>query len=398
MHILIAEDEAITRKSLTRQLEAWGHSVTATEDGEKAWAAFNAGGFDMVVTDWEMPVVSGVELVQRIRKSVTATYVYVILLTGRSDKSDIVRGIEAGADDFVSKPFDREELRVRLLAGERIVKLERALTAQNAALRDANERVRFGLLAAARVQRAMLPGRNISTAQIRTAWSYVSTDELAGDAVGLHMIDDRHLVFYVLDVSGHGVPAALLSVSAMHAMEPSAGAASLLLDATRSGGMGPVQRPARVATELNRRFRAGDIDGRFMTMFLCVLDTHTGELTYTSAGHPPMLILRGKEIVLAPDAGSLPIAIIDEAEYHDASIRLQPGDRVYLFSDGILEQTDAADAVQFGEGRLIETLAALDGMSIEQSVESVVEALENWAGSKCFTDDVSLVATEWLGP
>src|SRR5437773_2469832 len=183
MRILIAEDERITRMTLARQLQSWGHDVTAAEDGQDACDKFAAGEFDIVITDWEMPRLSGVELVQRIRECTRAVYTYVIILTSRSDKSDIVKGIEAGADDFVSKPFDREELRVRLLAGERIVRLERALNQQNAELRDANERIRSGLRAAARVQQSMLPRENVVTPQVRTAWKYVPTDELAGDAI-----------------------------------------------------------------------------------------------------------------------------------------------------------------------------------------------------------------------
>ena len=173
------------------------------------------------------------EFVRRIRQAAAAAYTYVIILTSRSDKADVVSGIEAGADDFVSKPFDREELRVRLLAGERVVRLERALSRQNAELRDANERIRLGLEAAARVQRSMLPRQNIVTPHVRTAWKYVPTDELAGDAIGLHLIDDRYLVAYVLDVSGHGVPAALLSVTAMHTLEPSPPRPHSLRDPTR---------------------------------------------------------------------------------------------------------------------------------------------------------------------
>src|SRR5688572_99283 len=150
MRILIAEDERITRMTLVRQLQNWGHHVTAAEDGQDAWEQFAAGEFDIVITDWEMPRLSGPEVVARIRAEPKSVYTYVIILTSRSDKSDVVKGIEAGADDFVSKPFDREELRVRLLAGERIVRLERALGEQNAVLRDANERIRSGLMAAAR--------------------------------------------------------------------------------------------------------------------------------------------------------------------------------------------------------------------------------------------------------
>src|SRR5688572_3238274 len=158
MRILIAEDERITRMTLARQLQAWGHDVTSAEDGRHAWEQFSDGEtFDIAITDWEMPGVSGLELVRRIRETPRELYTYVIMLTSRSEKADIVSGIEAGADDFVSKPFDREELRVRLLAGERVVRLERTLTHQNAELRDANERIHSGLRAAARVQQSMLP-------------------------------------------------------------------------------------------------------------------------------------------------------------------------------------------------------------------------------------------------
>src|SRR5688572_17620139 len=109
MRILVAEDERITRLTLCRQLQSWGHEVSAAEDGQQALEQFSAGEFDIVITDWEMPRMSGVELVARIREKPRQIYTYVIILTSRSDKADVVDGIEAGADDFVSKPFDKEE-------------------------------------------------------------------------------------------------------------------------------------------------------------------------------------------------------------------------------------------------------------------------------------------------
>jgi sigma-B regulation protein RsbU (phosphoserine phosphatase) len=400
MRILIAEDERITRTTLARQLQSWGHEVTAAEDGQQAWELLGAGGeYDIVITDWEMPRMSGVELVRRIRETPGSAYTYVILLTSRSNKSDIVSGIEAGADDYVSKPFDRDELRVRLLAGERIVRLERTLSRQNAELRDANARIHDGLQAAARVQQSMLPRRNILTPSVRTAWKYVPTDELAGDAIGLHLIDDRYLVAYVLDVSGHGVPAALLSVSAMHSMEPVLEATSLLRDTSGRAGaaFGTVRQPSQVAAELNRRFRAGENDGRFLTMVLCVLDTHDGRLCITSAGHPRPLILRAGESIPVPEAGGLPIAIMDGAQYEEATLGLRAGDRVCLFSDGIPEQLDPTGNVQYGPNRLREFLIAHYTAPAEQLVTQTVDELAAWAGSRSFADDVSMVIVEWLG-
>jgi len=398
MRILIAEDERITRMTLQRQLQNWGHEVLACEDGQQAWDRFSTGEFDLVITDWDMPRLSGLELVGLVREIPRAIYTYVIILTSRSDKSDIVSGIEAGADDFVSKPFDKDELRVRLLAGERIIKLERALNRQNEQLRSANERIHNGLRAAARVQQSMLPRQNIVTARARTAWKYVPTDELAGDAIGIHLIDDRYLIAYVLDVSGHGVPAALLSVSAMHSMEPSANAASLLRDMSRAGGIGTVRRPGQVAAELNRRFRPGENDGRFMTMILCVLDTQTGQLHFTSAGHPAPLVLRHGLSIEVPDIGGFPISTMDDGEYEEGSVQLQPGDRICLFSDGIVEQAHAIHDDQYGTVRLLEFLAARGNVSLEQVVNELPQDLARWSGSASFMDDVSLLLVEWLSP
>ena len=399
MRILIAEDERITRMTLARQLQAWRHEVTAAEDGQQAREMFDGAEFDIVITDWEMPRLSGVELVKHIRQATGGAYVYVIMLTSRSDKVDVVNGIEAGADDYVSKPFDRDELRVRLLAGERIVRLERALRSRNAELQEANEHIRSGLQAAARVQQSMLPRNDVVTPHVRTAWKYVPTDELAGDAIGLYLVDERYLVAYVLDVSGHGVPAALLSVSAMHALEPVPAETSIIRNMAHApdGDLGTLQFPARVAAELNRRFRAGENDGRYLTMVLCVLDTNTGRLRVASAGHPPPVLLRDGGTVEIPDVGGFPIAMLDDAVYEDAAVQLHPGDRLCLFSDGILEQPDGGIVEQFGRKRLLHSLCSRGQTPAERVVSEVIDDLAAWAGTRGFEDDVSLVIVEWLG-
>ena len=388
MRILVAEDERITRASLVRQLQGWGHAVTAAEDGAAAWDAYQAGEFDLVITDWEMPGLSGVELIQHIRARTSTNYVYCMMLTGRSDKADIVSGIEAGADDFLSKPFDREELRVRLLAGERIVRLEQALSAQNVELRAAGERMRKDLQAAARVQRAMLPKENITKNGVRTAWTYVPTDELAGDAIGLELVEDRYLVAYIADVTGHGVPAALLAVRLMHAM------ASATAERTDGGSL---RAPSAILAELNTRF-CGDIsDGRFLTMILCILDTRDGVMRFARAGHPLPLVVRKGDTVAVGESGGLPIGIMTPEQYPDVEVRLTPGDRVCLCSDGFIEQVGVDGHQQFGESRLREVVVRFSEHGGDRMVTEAVRALTEWGGTAGFIDDASLVVVEWVG-
>ncbi len=148
MRVLIADDDAVSRRLLQAHLQAWGYEVTAVPDGAEAWRQFEAGNFPLVLSDWMMPGLDGPALVRRIRGANRPDYVYIILLTSRAEKRDVVEGMEAGADDFIAKPFDRDELRVRVRAGERIIRLEQHLGRTRAALAQAETLAGLGRLAA----------------------------------------------------------------------------------------------------------------------------------------------------------------------------------------------------------------------------------------------------------
>jgi phosphoserine phosphatase RsbU/P len=125
MKILIAEDDVTSRAMLQAVLTKWGYDVTATSDGEQAWAALqqpNAPG--LAVLDWEMPGLEGAELCRRLREQARKEPLYLILLTSRSESGDIVRGLEAGADDYIAKPYDNAELKARVDVGRRMLLLQ----------------------------------------------------------------------------------------------------------------------------------------------------------------------------------------------------------------------------------------------------------------------------------
>ena len=136
MNILAAEDSAVARKILTSSLLRWGYEVTEAVDGTAAWELFQHGDYPIVVTDWVMPDMDGLELLRKIRAVPRDPEVYVILLTSKSEKEDLVQAMEAGADDFLGKPFAPDELRVRIRQGERVIGLQRTLAEQNQTLRN----------------------------------------------------------------------------------------------------------------------------------------------------------------------------------------------------------------------------------------------------------------------
>jgi signal transduction histidine kinase len=129
--VLLVEDDRATRLRVRAFVEEWGHHPVSVGDGAEAWERFQSEPFDCVLSDWMMPRVDGLELIRRIRQAKQDRYVYVILFTSQTDKANLVEGMEAGADDFLTKPFDKDELRVRLRAGQRIVELERRLAERN---------------------------------------------------------------------------------------------------------------------------------------------------------------------------------------------------------------------------------------------------------------------------
>ena len=137
MNILIAEDDGVTRLRIAKFLKKWKHRVSAAPDGGKAFEMFSADDQDIVITDWEMPEMNGPELIKAIRANPFKPYVYIIMLTSRGDKKDILEGLfDIGADDYVVKPFDPDELQARISVGERTVRLERRLRRYNKTLEE----------------------------------------------------------------------------------------------------------------------------------------------------------------------------------------------------------------------------------------------------------------------
>ncbi len=384
MKVLIAEDDPVSRQVLHTYLEQWGHQVIMAENGRLAWELFETQRPPLVISDWMMPELDGLELVRRIRAHPGPGYVYVILLTAKARKVDIVQGMEAGADDFLTKPFDRDELRVRVRAGERVVRLEQDLARRNHELRAANQRMKRDLEAAARVQQALLPTTLPECREVCFAWKFKPCEELAGDLLGVVPLDDRHLALYVLDVSGHGPAAAMLSVTVRSFLSPLPAVGTL-----------PFLAPAALARELSRRFPVDAATGQYFTLLYGVLDCTTRAFRYVSAGHlGPVHLPREGEPALCSVSG-FPIGVNPEAPYQEHVVALGPGDRLYLYSDGIPEAVNA-DGLEYGTDQLLAVLDQSRAQSLADSLETLVVGVEHWCGTPHLKDDISVLGMEVL--
>ncbi len=246
-------------------------------------------------------------------------------------------------------------------------------------LQAANDRLRGDLRAAARVQRAFLPSALPDTAPVRVGWAFRPCEELGGDLLNFFPIGAGHLGLYLLDVTGRGVSASLLAVAVGHALNP---------NGDRSG----LRRPAEVVRRVNERL-CGDRTGQFVTLFYGVLDRDTCTMTYANAGHPrPVVLSSGAEPVLLPEAGMM-AGVTADADYQTGEVRLRPGDRLWVYSDG-LSEAKALGGEAFGPSRLTAAFRAASHVPLADAVQGVLGEVESWAGSGGPQDDVSIVALE----
>ena len=181
-----------------------------------------------------------------------------------------------------------------------------------------NARHKRGLQAAARVQQALLPAVLPDTPPVRFAWNYRPCEELAGDLLNIFRLDDRRIGFYLLDVSGHGVAASLLSVTASHFLTPH-GDASLLRQPTVAGTPAGLARPGEVLRRLNVQF-CTERSEQFMTLFYGILDFTALSLCYANAGHPGPVVLSDGTAPRVLQNSGMPVGVMEQAEYEDAEL------------------------------------------------------------------------------
>ena len=224
----------------------------------------------------------------------------------------------------------------------------------------ANERMRRDLNAAAKIQRALLPTTLPEVRGVRFAWTFKPCEELAGDILNVVRLDDRHVGLYVLDVCGHGVASALLSVTVSRFLSTVPDSSSLLLRKDEGATDYTLVPAAEVAAQLNRRFLFSPATEQYFTMVYGILDLESRQFRYISAGHPPLVHVPADAPATILEAPGFPIGITI-ADYEEHMVHLKPGDRLFLYSDGIVEAKDdrqrhfgtrgLADFLDEGQGR-----------------------------------------------
>jgi len=396
MRILVAEDNKDSQNLIKLHLEKEGYEVITADDGQEALEIFQRGDFRLIVTDWIMPKMGGVELCQKIRESSSDGYVYVILLTAKEEKKDLVQAMAQGADDYITKPYDRGELIARIRAGQRIVMLEQELSNKNRELATTNERMEKDLIAARELQQSFLPKKAPSVPGVSFSWFYEPCERVGGDTFSFFSINEEHVLFYVADVSGHGVPAAMLSVTLSRIMHPDPRLGGILAEQGKTQNAYQVLPPVKVAELLNRRFPMDSDVGQYFTLLYGTLHLPSQVLKVVQAGHPYLLFLEKNGETHFHVTPGFPIGMFDEPNYKEETIQLSEGDSFFLYSDGVID-AENHDALAFGNEGLAKAVENQQDKSITETTEKILKSVLNFCEEKPIDDDMTLVGISICG-
>lgn len=331
--ILIVDDNQANCEVLQKRLEREGHRTAIVNDGERALELLAAEPFDLVLLDILMPGLDGHTVLARIKLDETLRHLPVIMISALDEMETVVRCIEIGAEDYLPKPFDPTLLRARIGASLEKKALRDAEQAHLVTIEKTQERLAAELSEASAYVRSTLPAPWVDGA-VRTDWRLVPSTELGGDALGYHWVDEHTLAAYVLDVSGHGVGAALLSATAI----------KVLL----SGALPDVDfhDPGAVLTALNEKFPMEAQNNMFFTIWYGVLDLRWGTLTAASAGHPPAILIRpGETQAELVGKKGMVLGGMPGTVYTSTRCSAPPGSKLFLVSDGAYEIHRAGELV-----------------------------------------------------
>jgi sigma-B regulation protein RsbU (phosphoserine phosphatase) len=372
-HILIIDDDPAIQILLKRTIHSQGYEVSVASNGEEGLEQARQIRPGLVICDWNMPRMNGLEVCRRVKATPELSTTIFILLTARNSLEDRVEGLDAGADDFLSKPIEMAELQARVRSGLR-------LHQANYELQQQKQLLEAELAEAAEYVGSILPDR-LTEPPVTIDSRFIPSRQLGGDGFDYYWLDSEHLALYLLDASGHGLRAALPTLSVMNIL--------------RSRALPKINyyQPSDVLRGLNETFQMTQRNDKYFTIWYGVYNRVKRQLVYSSAGHPPAILLSGTPEsfikVKRLKTPSLPAGMFPDADYVDQCYEIAEPSTLYIFSDGIYE-INQLDGNIWGLDSFIELLT--DCRSKRTcNLDQVLQAVKAVNPKDYFDDDLSLL-------
>lgn len=370
--ILVIDDDTAVQELLRRTLKKQGYEVTVASNGEEGVAQAQKLRPALIICDWIMPRLTGIDVCRRVKADPDLSTTQFFLLTSLGSIADRVKGLDAGADDFISKPIELNELQARVRAGLRLHQLSRDL-------KIAKQSLEAELAEAAEYVQSLLPDPMTEPVSIES--KFIPSRQLGGDCFDYNWLDSDYLAIYLLDVAGHGLRAALPSVAVL----------SLLRSRTLPNV--DYYKPSDVLRALNTTFQMSYQNDKYFTIWYGVYNRSKRQLVYASAGHPPAVLISQSPTSNAKvkqlKTPGMPVGMFPDARYVDNCCDVEDLSTLYIFSDGVYE-IHQPDGNIWGLDSFIDLLAAYNGATADP-LELVLSYTQKLNAKPVFDDDWSLL-------
>jgi sigma-B regulation protein RsbU (phosphoserine phosphatase) len=371
--ILIIDDDPAIQILLKRTLHNQGYEVSVASNGEDGLVLARKIRPGLVLCDWNMPKMNGLQVCRQVKATPELSTTMFILLTSRNALEDRVEGLDAGSDDFLTKPVEMAELKARVRAGLRLHEANRELQLQKQLLEEE-------LAEAAEYVSSILPER-LTEPPVTIDARFIPSRQLGGDGFDYYWLDSEHLAVYLLDASGHGLRAALPTLQ--------------VLNLLRSRALPKINyyQPSDVLRGLNETFQMTQKNDKYFTIWYAVYNRVKRQLVYSSAGHPPALLLSGRSDsfiqVQRLKTPSLPAGMFPDADYIDECCEIVEPSTLYIFSDGIYE-INQSDGTIWGLDPFVQLLTDCRSKNT-RDLDQILEAIKAVNPKEYFDDDLSLL-------
>lgn len=383
--LLIVDDNEDNRYTLTRRLQREGYqNLTMAVDGQQALELLQTRSFDLVLLDVMMPGLNGYEVLERMRADARLRHMPVIMISALDEIDSVIRCIELGAEDYLSKPFNPTLLRARVGASLEKKRLRDGLV-------HALDQIESELQAARQIQLSMVPTEFLVPTPVRPVEIYATLEparRVGGDLYDFFWGEDGRMYFVVADVSDKGAPAALFMARTKTMIR--------LVATLYTLADGAPMEPHLIIEKVNEGLSLENEQGMFVTVFLGILDPATAMLSFCNAGHNLPYLLRPTEGVSVVDsARGKPLGIRPTFTYRTESLKLAPGDGLFVYTDGITEALNPAHEL-FSDERLLELLGALGAASASEIVNGVMQNVRTFAAGAVQADDIAAMGLRFV--
>jgi phosphoserine phosphatase RsbU/P len=372
-------------RQLAKTLNNLGCKVTVAADGETSLQMMACQQPDLLVLDIELPGRDGFQICAELKLEERTRHIPVILLSSTLAAEEKMRGLRLGAVDCITKPCDWNEVAAQARSQLELGRVRGDLVRANFDLLAVQGQHQAELKAAAAVQKSLLP--RLATEHFKDlsiSWRFSPLDQVGGDMLGYAWLDEDHLTAYLVDVCGHGLPAAMMTAAISISLAPNVDAGD---------GMQVKQRtafsPKEMLEKLDREYPFERFDQPFTISYL-VLNRQNGEFRCSRAGHPMPIIIRHAGDIELIEAGGTMIGLGRMLPFDEGVGRLNPGDSILLYSDGVTECRNLSETYRLE--RLCSVLRRSSGCSAEVLCDNIMADLLGFSSGAAMQDDSSILA------